>query len=335
MTESSATISSIYSELVNKRRADKEAKDEQKRLEKEAKRLEKEGSEEETPKTKKEKRQAELDAWNEIIIGLTGDDLDYIPKKKNKRKYKKWVGDELTENVVLKGKAQKKKKRNYNKEFEPELNMLKAVVADQNKFIADLQKRYQTAAGPNTKDAMPLNKNLIELAAVVNNARGNSLGLLREIGNIKRTIANLYMDQKNFDAKYGGLGSLESQDLGLMGSNIASSMFNPTGNPIYSAPTVDSNVPTMPSQEMVFSRFDPSTWDGGGLVDDSTRFETMDKTIVVEWHKESDIARFKAVDPSGNEIVGCPVPTCSIKTIDQNNKMAKDEFDQVYQVEVI
>jgi len=328
-----SSMASIYSDLIKKRQSDKEAKEEQKRLEKEAKKIEKEGTEEDRPKTKKEKRQAELDAWKEIIIGLTGEDLDYVPQKKNKRKYKKWIGDE-TDNVVLTSKPSRKKKKNYNKEFASELNMLKTIVTDQNKFTADLQKRYQNMAGPNTKESMPLNKTHVELAAVINNARNNSLGLLREIGNIKKTIADLYMKQKKLDAELGG-GSLADSDLGLMGSSIANSMFNPGGSFAPSMPT-DSPIMTAAPPSTIFPSFDPSDWSGDGLIDDHTRFENIDKSIVVEWHQESDKARFKAIrNDTGEELIGCPVPTCSIKAIDPNNKVAKDDFDQVYKVEII
>ena len=77
--------------------------------------------------------------------------------------------------------------------------MLKNIVAEQNRFNADLQRRYSNAAGPNTRDAMPLNKNLVELAAVINSGRSNSLSLLREIGSIKKSISDLYMKQAKLD----------------------------------------------------------------------------------------------------------------------------------------
>ena len=211
------SISSIYASLLHKREEKRERKAEKKRLEKEEHREEEETSEE-TPMSKKERRQAKLDAWKEVIIGLTGDDLDYVAPKKSRKKYKKWIDDEM-ENTITTEKPKKKKKRNYRKEFEPEINMLKNIVAEQNKFTVDLQKRYQHAAGPNTRDSMPLNKTLVELASVINASRSNSLGVLKEIGNLKKTIADLYMKQHKLDLDTKGEG-FDSQDLGLMGSSI-------------------------------------------------------------------------------------------------------------------
>lgn len=349
------SVASIYSELLNKRRNDRELKIEDKRLEKEARDQAKEdaknsGATEEKPLSKKEKRESELDSWKETIIGLTGDDLDYISTSKNKKKYKKWIDEDTGENTVLTSKPSKKKKKNYNKEFEPEINMLKAIVADQNRFTADLQKRYQIAAGPNTKDAMPLNKTLVELAAVVNSSRSNSLGVLKEIGNLKKTIADLWMKQVKLDSDSGGEG-FSTQDLGLMGSSLASSMFatggggggsvNPNNNMASSPVSLgDRPVPAAPQStgqsEMVFKKFDPDAWDGGGLSSGNTKFEAIPHTVMVEWHRSSEKARFKAVrNDTGEELIGCPVPTCVVKAIDPITKIAKDDFDQVYQVEII
>ena len=227
--------------------------------------------------------------------------------------------------------------------FEPEINMLKTIVADQNRFTADLQKRYQNAAGPNTKDAMPLNKTLVELASVINASRSNSLGVLKEIGNLKKTVADLFMKQVKLDADMGG-GGFESQDIGLMGSSLAQSMF---GNAMATrsvgsiddqpltvgAPSVpmDGQAPSVvpqqaPQSDLQLKKFDPDTWDGGGLNSGNTKFEAIPHTIVVELHKDDDKARFKAIrNDTGEELIGCPVPTCTIKAIDMNTKVAKDD----------
>jgi hypothetical protein len=327
------SISEIYTEILKNRREAKE----QKKEEKERQKQEETGEHQDQnrPMTKKEKAAARFESWKEVLVGLTGDDLDYISPKKKRKKYRKWIGDE-TENRIDVEKAKKKKKRNYNKEFEPELNMLKAIINDQNKFVQDLQKRYQTNAGPNTRDSGTMNKTLVELAAVVNNARGNSLGILREIGNIKKTIADLYMKQRKLDADLGGL-NIEEKDLGLMGSSLAANMFEQMGTPVGppTATGVNGMIQVQPPSETgpPISDFDPDSWSVG---DDSTKYENMDKKIVVEWHKNTNQARYKAVDnQTGMELQGCPVPTGSIKSIDPINKVAKDDFDQVYQIEIV
>jgi hypothetical protein len=368
-----SSVSSIYSSLLNKRKEQEEAKEERKRLEKEQELAEKEAKETKpdgTKKTKKEIREEELKKWNEVLIGLTGDDLEYTSKKSKKKRFKKWIDDEIGD-ATINAKPKKVKKKNYNKEFESELNMLKNLVTEQNKFTQTLQKRYDIMAGPNTKDAMPLNKTQVDLASAINASRANSLGVLREIGGIKKSIADLTMKQKKLDADLGGAGNVDSADIGLMGSSIASSLFGDSGsytnsynngvsgnggiNPGTYEPQVKNIVQT-PQMEAAYrngeilgssnnyvdaeSSFDPSTWDGGPSLDpnSSIMFENIPHHVVVEYHENEGTARFKAVkDEDGSELVGCPVPTTDPKnlTFNTKDKIVKGEFDETYKLEIV
>ena len=83
-----ASVSSLYAALMSKRQAKKVMEEEQKRMDAELKEQEKQDQEEEVKLSKKEKRQKELDAWKEIVIGLTWDDLEYSEKKKSKKNKK-------------------------------------------------------------------------------------------------------------------------------------------------------------------------------------------------------------------------------------------------------
>ena len=367
------SVSSIYAALLSKRQAKKEMEEEQKRMDAELKEQEKLEKEANEPKlSKKEKRQKELDAWKEIVIGLTGDDLEYSSKKKNKKKYRKWIDDDDI-NSVMNQKQKKPKKRNYNKEFEPELNMLRTLVAEQNRFTADLQKRFQNAAGPASKDAMMPNKTLVELASVIASGRNNSLGMLREIGGLKKTIAELYMKQKKLDSDLnGGAGNFSSTDLGLLGSSIASSVFddgfgtsvdippaqssqmysggmgyatNPNFNPQNIPSNNQASVYAPQAQESASSfsggsviqaqSFDPSTWEGPDIGNSYSSYESVPHTIVVEKNRANGNMRFVAIkDEDGSEFVGCPVPTSdpSKLKVNETDMVVKGEFDEVYKL---
>lgn len=357
--EVKTSVSSIYAALLSKRQAKKEMEEEQKRMErelKEAERAEKAEKEADEPKlSKKEKRQKELDAWKEIVVGLTGDDLEYSSKKKNKKKYRKWIDDDDINSIITK-KPKKPKKRNYNKEFEPELNMLKTLVAEQNRFTADLQKRFTLAAGPAGKDASPLNKAQVDLASVIASGRSNSLGMLRELSGIKKTIAELYMKQAKLDSDLGKGGSgFESNDVALMGSNIAASMFNndfstplnipdPYSAPSYASQPVEAPVqqptymPQAPVQQQPVvqaSAFDPNSWDGPDIGDSYSQYESVPHSIVVEKDNATGSMRFKAVrDDDGSEFVGCPVPTSDVTKlkINETDMTVKGDFDEVYKL---
>lgn len=350
--EVSKSVSELYSELLAKRDAAKAEQKARKEAEKAAKREAKANESEEDKEKRKlskaEKREAELENWRSVIENLTGDDILYSPgKKKKKKKYRKWIGEDDPQADVVKPK--KKKKRNYQKEFEPELNMLRRIVAEQNKFTADLQKRFQNAAGPATKDAAPLNKALVDLSANINTSRSNSLGMLRAIGDLKKTIANLYMEQKKLEAKEGGKGT-EFTDVGLLGSSIASMRLGDAGGFDTSADI--SMGESIPQASTVFEQmqpassgidipeFDPNSWNGGPSLGEhsATALEAIPHEIVVEYHKDDQKARIKAVDAnSGEELVGYPVPTINPSDLTFNEKdgVAKGEFDQTYRLEVV
>lgn len=354
------SVASIYSDLLEKRRIEREEREERKRQERELRQQEKEESklgENGTKLSKKERNEAALDNWKEVIVGLTGDDLEYSSPKKGKKKYHKWIDDEEGQNVVLTPKPKKVKKQNYQKQFEPELNMLKTIVADQNRFTADLQKRFNIAAGPATKDASIPSKTLVELASVINAGRANSLGVLREVGNLKKTIADLYMKQKKMDAESGSSG-FNTTDIGLMGSSIAASIFGDDQTP--SQPTQQSGGYTQqapvnqhPSSPVTYSQpsapgqvvevqaevFDPETWEGPSLGSSSmVNFESIPHEVVVVLDKNNNEAKFKAIrTDTGAELNDYPVPTTDITKlkINEQDKTVKGEFDELYKLEIV
>lgn len=369
-----ASVSSIYSELLSKRQAEREKKEEERRQKEEAKREGKEKEKQEgkddkvIKMTKKQRREAELDNWKEIVVGLTGDDLEYSDTKSKKKKYKKWIDDE-DPNKVVDAKKKKVKKKNYNKEFEPELNMLRTLVSEQNKFTADLQKRFQNAVGPANKDAMPPNKTMVDLASAIVSARSNSLGVLREIGGLKKAIAELYMKQKKLDADLSGSGGTgDNSDLMLMGSSIMSGLDNQYGMPTpniapeqvmtaaqqvpptqsysntYGYEEVHNVTPKVPESYNNASsasgeEFDPSSWQGFDLPDQQVMYENIPKTVVVEKNAATGSMRFKAVrNDNGQEIVNCPgLPTVDPSTLQVNEKdnTVRGNFDEIYNLVVV
>ena len=349
-----ASISSIYADLISKKQAAREAREEERRqqkLEEKEKRIKEDG----TKMTKRERRQAEFDNWKEVIFGLTGDDLEYSsPKKNKKKKYRKWIGEDDIGTITT-VKQKKPKKKNYNKEFEPELNMLRNLVTEQNKFTADLQRRFQNAAGPATKDAMVPNKAMVDLAAAIMTGRSNSLGMLREIGSIKKNIATLYMNQKKLDSQLGGNVSTDDGDLALMGSNLAASLFGDsssfnTPSPVPNNPVVSNEYqPTvvrgtvvpgslqLPTEKVVpfdnSSNFDPASWVGPTLENSFTESETIPHTVIVEKDRNNGNMRFVAIrNDDGSELSGCNVPTVDPNTLTVNEKdmTVKGQFDEVY-----
>lgn len=334
------SIGDIFKKVKARQKAEKEAK------EKEFSKQQDENTKDDelAPLTKEEKIQANLNALENIAIEITGEDLEYFKKvKKKKNKYKKWITSEDSDNPnLIQVKQIKKKKRNYEKEFEPQINMLKNLLAEQNKFRTDLLKRFDLAAGPsNIKDAQ-MNKTIVDLATAISTAGNAALSTMREIGAVKKTVAELYIKQKQMESKFGD----NSQDVGLLGSDIASAVLgrpnslnsaipNPYQNQSTNTTVFNSQSVPQESSIEISNNFDPSSWNQESFVSEHTKYEEIPHSFVVEWHKNEDKARFKAVKPDGSELQGCPVPTFKIKNIDPERKVARDDFDQIYPLEII
>jgi hypothetical protein len=96
------------------------------------------------------------------------------------------------------------------------------------------------------------------------------------------------------------------------------------------------NISYQSNPNPLIEKFDPSSWTGGGIDVGNTLYETIPHTIVVEWHKNDNKARYLAVrNDSGEELAGCPVPTSKVKSINEGNMTATDDFDQVYTLRII
>lgn len=364
------SVSSLYANILNQRKADRAERHKAEEEAKAARKAEKEAAkynENGERKTKKEQRDAEFEQWMSAIVGLTGDNLEYAPtKKKGKKKYSKWIGDEIGD--PMKPKDKKPKKKNFRKEFQPEMNMLRTLLASQNRLGDELYRRFQNMAGPATKDAAPLNKTLVDMIATINTSRSNSLAYLNAISGIKKTVAELYFKQLKEEGK--GDTSAATEDKAITGSRLASCMIGDNayypvagGAPIIQQPGAAAVAASSPqpmvtdpmaiqAQSMIpqgaqpvadpladIQEFDPKTWDGEGLeVTPEIANEAIPHTVMLEWNRATGERRFVAVnDVTGEDMPGCPVPTSDPYQLKINEKdlTVKGEFDQSFKVRAI
>ena len=335
------TLGVIYTKYVQEKEAQEEKKRKDKLREREEAQLSESEPIEDRPLTRQEKKELALTSWKDVISGLVGDDLEYTAPKKSRKKYKRWIDDDTDSNGIFADKPKKKKKVNFNKEFESELNMLRSIVADQNKFTIDLSKRFQTMAGPNTSSSGPLSKTAVELASAVNQSRSNSLSILREIGSIKNTIAKLTMQQRKELADAG----FSEQDLALMGSNLARNIIvDSNGQTTYHSPSegpiesVGYSYSNTPSSSGFDEAFDPNSWGGGSslTLDPMTAFEGVEVKTTVVYKPSDGTYEYKTVNIStGEELPDYPHTGFEIMTFDTDNKLAKDKFDKIYELEIM
>ena len=131
------TIGDIFERVKQKQKLEKETKE--KLFSKQQDENTKE--DELSPLTKEEKIQANLNALESLAVEITGEDLEYNRKKK-KNKYKKWIMGDDDDINNIRVKQIKKKKQNYEKEFEPQLNMLRNLLAEQNKISIEIVTNF-------------------------------------------------------------------------------------------------------------------------------------------------------------------------------------------------
>ena len=333
------SITDIYERVRQKQKMEKQAREQEFSKQQEENTKEDEIS----PLTKEEKVRANLTALESIAMEITGEDLEFGKKKeKKKKKYKKWItSDDPVDENNIQVKQLKKKKKNYNKEFEPVIARLKNLLLEQGKMKSDLIKRFGIFAGPTTKDGQ-MNKTLVDLASVINAIGANELSTMKEIGQVKKTIAELYIKQQQIEAK-NGVAS-EGNDMTLLGSDIASSiinqqMFNATKPNMQQAAQQmfqQANQPQTQNEIQAIPDFDPETWSQDDLVNEHTKYESIPHDIVVEFDKGNNRHRFKAVNKeTREEIVGFPVPSFGIKAFDESKMKAKDDFNRIYDLEII
>ena len=195
-------------------------------------------------------------------------------------------------------------------------------------------------------------------------------GMLREIGNIKKTVADLMMKQKKLDFDTGSIKSsgMGDTDLTLMGSNIASSIFGDINgaavpvDPQPSQPAMNIAMPNVQSanifatpptsqpqqsqyqqpqtQEPMFSSFDPDTWGADTVQDTSYAVaEATPHSIYLEKNRETGDMRFVAVrDDTGEYLENCsdlPTSDPSRLKINEKDGTVKGEFDEVYKIKYV
>lgn len=332
------SIGDIYDRIKQKQKEEAELR------EKEFSKMQEENLKEDqlTPLTKEEKIQANLNALESIAAEITGEDLEFGKKKKKKNRYKKWImsDDPFDENNIEVKQIKKKKKHNYNKEFEPEINRLKNLLAEQSKIKNDLLKRFNIEAGPATKDGK-MDKTLVELASVINEIGSSELNTMKEIGTIKKVIAELYIKQQQIEAKKGDFG--DGSDATLIGSDLANSIlnrqfmgFDQSSKQNNSSVSYDPGISQQGQPEIQVNSFDPSSWSQPQLVNEHIKYESIPHDIVVEYNKVTNEKRFKAVDSqTGQELPNCPVPHYNIKSFDESKMQARDDLGQTYNLEII
>lgn len=166
-------VSTLPSDIISKRKEDKESKKALKKA------IKKEKEVEEYPEAD--------EGWMATLTTFTA------PSTKKKTK-------NLFEGIGVKKKKKKKNKQageltNFKKEFEPELALLRNLQYEQDKFVASIQKKYDQMESTKST-ARGVGKFTTDLIQSITSARALSRQLTTDIISTKEKIENLTMKEK-------------------------------------------------------------------------------------------------------------------------------------------
>ena len=232
----------------------------------------------------------------------------------------------------MNGKKKKKKKKekegpkDYNVEFEPEMALIKNLLADQNRFVDSLQKRYDILESTKSS-ARGVGKFTTDLISAISQSRGISRQLVTDMVSLKKTIADLNMKEKkeNAAALDGGddLNNFSATFLkNLISKGKADAFIYGDDAPVEGT---DSDIFSNISEELADSDRSPD-------IDTYLKYESRDVKLVAYVNKETDEWELKAVASDGEILDDYPIPYIDHMEINRSTELASDVFHTKYPI---
>lgn len=234
-------------------------------------------------------------------------------------------------------KKKKKKKKvdssgkeiiDYNKQMEPELNMYRNLLKDQNMFTESLQKEYDALKSSKSL-SRGVNKSMSDLIANITSARSLSMQLVKENINAKKIIAELNMKQ-NKDAVFG-----DDNNVSDYAAAMLRQMINERGS-VLGAGVSDGTV-TNYDDESFSDMFDSTIQDDENRpeeVDKYLKYENRNVNIYVQIEgNDIDNYVFIAKDEDGEILDDYPLPNRTKLSVNRSTNIATDTYGKKYLIE--
>lgn len=241
------------------------------------------------------------------------------------------------------GDKKKKKKKSkdkvvsHKKDFELEIQLLKNLQADQDKFIATLQKKYDQME--NTKStARGIGKYTTDLITNITSARSTSLQIIDKIISAKKTVADLDFKERK---EFGSNSNSEQTNINNYASTYLKQMMDVGRNNIvdsntsYSIDNIDSE-----DTEDLFDSINEALGDSdrSDEVDKYLKYENENIEVKVVWDDDSDDEDirnryyFVAEKPNGEEVDDYPLPEKTRLSINRSTNIATDIYGNKYKM---
>lgn len=232
------------------------------------------------------------------------------------------------------GKKKKKKKKkdkndvtDYNKEFEPEMNLLQNLLSEQSRFTSSLQKRYDTLESSKSS-ARGVGKFTTDLITSINQGRSTSLQIANNIVNLKKTIADLNMkERKERAATEGG----DYENMGMYSANFLKQVLRESRKDLGA---YGDDSPVDGNADDIFANVSSELADSdrSDEIEQYLRYEKDNVQIYAFVNKETNDYHLEAITESGKKLDDYPIPQIKSLEINQSTEVASDEYHTKYPI---
>lgn len=281
----------------------------------------------ERPKKKKKEKSEKIkeemtdEDWENTLMNFK------VVPEKSKKKSPYNVFD-----FVYGGKKKRKKKKkkdgeaqDYSGEFDAENNLYTNLLREQSKFTDTLQKKFDAMESVKSS-ARGVGKFTTDLIASINTARALSLQITEKKVNLKKTIAELNMKEKEKFGKNAG----DTADIGMLGSSVLQKMINDNATkPSYGEFEItDANMDDI--YEELASDFEQT--EENEEADAYLKYESSGVEIHVKIDESNGKREFIAIDKNGDEVFDYPLPQMTELTINHSTGIATDIYSRKYPI---
>lgn len=236
------------------------------------------------------------------------------------------------------GKKKKKKKKkdeikDYNKEFEAELNLARNMLSDQVRFTDSLQKRYD-ALEASRSSARGVGKFTTDLISQINQARSVSMSIINNMASMKKTIADLNSKERKEHA-----ATMDSTNLGNFSSQFLKQLINERHGDMS---IYGDDAPVYGDERTMFDALDDKFME---LEDDDDfigrneetslmiKYENRMPELVLFVDRDTREYEYGCIARDTDEILyDYPLPDTKIQEINESTGIASDEYHEKYRI---
>lgn len=278
------------------------------------------------PSPKKEPELSEdTDEWLNELMCFTSPK----PKKKKNKQFKGFLSDDQVIKKTSKSKKQKNgEMKDYYKEFEPELALLKNLYMQQSKFTDVLQKKFDEIE-KSKSTSRGVGKFTTDLINSISQARSTALQIMDKTINTKKIIADLNVKERK---EFSNKNSSAQENNVEFASTFLKKIIDTGRQNIIDTPVTYDEIPQDSTDIDLFASIEDSIGESTRNPDINKYLEYESKGgVVISVIRDRDGDwDFIATDKNGNIVTDYPLPKKSHMSFNPSLKLAIDDYGQKY-----